>query len=343
MHRAEALALQVPHGLAQRRVLPPDHVRAEVPVGPRGVARLAHRRGQVEDDRDRQHVVLAGERDQRRPGLRLHARRVDDGQPPGREPLARDVVQHVERVHGGRLVVLVVGDQAAAEVGGDHLGRLEVRPGERRLAGAGHPDEHDERQLGNGQLAHAAPPFAVAWIGLRRDGASVSRAAGRVKTASCVGDPAAGDSGPTPANRTLVPVGRGDPGGPRRELGAVPLEPVVAVPQRALGHPVLGVVLAVRRGDDDGAGRGEPEHGTLERAKPVRVDVLDDLHQHGRVEPGEPRVPVGERGLEHGQPRPARLGHPVKAQPPRGLREGPRGHVGGDHLGERARRAAGRR
>ena len=79
--------------------------------------------GQVEHDRDRQHVVLAGQRDQRLAGLGLHVGGVDDGQPPARQPLAGDEVQHLERVVGRGLVVLVVGDQAAAEVGREHLGR----------------------------------------------------------------------------------------------------------------------------------------------------------------------------------------------------------------------------
>ena len=184
----EALALQVLDGLPQRRLLPPDHVRAEVAVWPLRVAGRADGRRQVEDDRDRQHVVLAGELDQRQPRLRLHAGRVHDGQPAGRQPLARDVVQHVERVRGGRLVALVVGHQAAAEVRGDHLGRLEVLAGERRLARSRDTDKHHERQLGDGKLpAHAAPPAPPA----------------RVNTASCVGDPAVGDSRPAPENRTL--------------------------------------------------------------------------------------------------------------------------------------------
>ena len=62
-------------------------------------------------------------------GLGLHVGGVDDGEPAGRQPLAGDEVQHLERGRRGGLVVLVVGDQAAAEVAGDHLGRPEVRAG----------------------------------------------------------------------------------------------------------------------------------------------------------------------------------------------------------------------
>jgi len=77
--------------------------------------------------------MLAGQFDERPARLRLHARRVDHRQPARGEPLARDVVQHVERVRSGGLVVLVVRDEPAAEVRGDDLGRLEMPGGERRL------------------------------------------------------------------------------------------------------------------------------------------------------------------------------------------------------------------
>ena len=82
-----------------------------------GVALRADALGQVEHDRHRQHVVLAGQRDQLLAGIGLHVGGVDDGQPAGGQPLARRCSRSsVERVRGGGLVVLVVGDQAAAEV-----------------------------------------------------------------------------------------------------------------------------------------------------------------------------------------------------------------------------------
>jgi hypothetical protein len=94
--------------------------------------------------------VLAGEIDQVLAGVRLDIRRVDHGQPPGGEPLARDITQYVERVAGGGLIVLVVGDQATAVVRRDDLGRLEMLRGERGLARPGDSDHHHEGQLGDG-------------------------------------------------------------------------------------------------------------------------------------------------------------------------------------------------
>ena len=79
----------------------------------------------------------------------LHVGRVHDGQPPAPQPLAGDVVQEVEGVGGRGLVVLVIGDQAAAEVGRDDLGRRKCSRGEGRLAGAGGADQDDQAQLGD--------------------------------------------------------------------------------------------------------------------------------------------------------------------------------------------------
>ena len=70
----------------------------------------------------------------------------------------------------------------AAEVRGDHLGRLEVHTGERRLARSGHADQDDQAQLGDGQLGHGSACLT--------------------KTASWVGGPASGCSGPTGRKRT---------------------------------------------------------------------------------------------------------------------------------------------
>jgi len=47
------------------------------------------------------------------------------------------------------------------------------------------------------------------------------------------------------------------------------------------------VVLDVRRRHDDGIRLGVTEYAPLERGQPGFVDVLDDLHEHGRVVSGE--------------------------------------------------------
>ena len=93
----------------------------------------------------------------------------------------RDVAQHVEGVARRVLVVLVVGDQTATEVGRHHLRGQEVLARERRLAGPRHTDEHHETQLGDIQCGH------------------------RVNTPICVGAPTSASTVPTGSNSTSYP------------------------------------------------------------------------------------------------------------------------------------------
>ncbi len=194
MHLAEALALQVAQRAAQFPGVPLDdparHVGA---VGAGRVALGAHLLGDVEHDGDGQHVVPLRQVDQLPPGLLLDAGGVDDGAAAGGQALAGDVVQYVEGVTGGALVVLVVGDQTAAEVRGDDLGGLEVAPGEGGLARAGGADEHHEGEVGDGQRA------ARRGHGGRGAGhaAFASFTVSVTNTAICVGGPTSGSSGPT--------------------------------------------------------------------------------------------------------------------------------------------------
>jgi hypothetical protein len=70
--------------------------------------------------------VGAGQRDECGPRVLLDVGGVDDGEPPGGEPLAGDVVQRLERLGGDRLVVLVVGEHGPELVGREHACRGEV-------------------------------------------------------------------------------------------------------------------------------------------------------------------------------------------------------------------------
>ena len=149
----------------------------KVPLRPVTIALLAQPLGQVENDRDGQDVILSGERDEGLPRLDLHVGRVHDRELPAREPPARDEMQRGERVGRGRLVVLIVRDEAAAIVRRQHLGGLEVLRGKRGLPAAGRSDQDHERQLGHDQLH-------------------------RVNTPICVGEPTAGSASPTGRNRT---------------------------------------------------------------------------------------------------------------------------------------------
>lgn len=127
-------------------------------------------------------MLLARERDERRAVLWTHAGGIHDSEARGREALARDVMQHVERGSCRRLVVLVIRDETSAVVGRQDLRRPEVLPRERGLAAARRSDEHDQRELWDPQRRH------------------------RVNTAIWVGAPTAGSSSPIDANRTWYPL-----------------------------------------------------------------------------------------------------------------------------------------
>ena len=136
VHAVEPLAPQTLQGFVQLGALLAHDVRAEAAVLPRAVALLADRLRHVEHDRDREQIVFPGELDERASRLALHVGRVHHREPRLRQTTAGDEVQDRERVHGRALVVLIVGDQAATEVRGDHLRRREVPARERALARA---------------------------------------------------------------------------------------------------------------------------------------------------------------------------------------------------------------
>jgi hypothetical protein len=171
-HTPKALAAEPLQGALELGTLSSHDVRPEVPIGPRGVAIQAEPLRHVEDDGDREHVVGASEPDERSTSLALYVRSVDDREPAGGEPLARDEVQGIEGVLRRRLVVLVVGNETPERVRGEHLGREEMPGGERGLSGARRTDEHHQREHGD-------------------------RHRQRLKTPICVGDPTSSSSGPT--------------------------------------------------------------------------------------------------------------------------------------------------
>ncbi len=186
----EALALQPREAAAQRGRVPLDDVRAEVAVRAGLVAAHALRDRHVEDDGDRQDVVLARQLHQARARVLLDVRRVDDREQPAPQPDADDVVQCLEGVRRRGLVVLVVRDDAAVVVARQHLRRGEAAGRERRLPGAGRADEDDERHLRD--LEHLLHR-------LRR------LLAHRANTPSCVGRPTSSSSWPTPVTVTAYP------------------------------------------------------------------------------------------------------------------------------------------
>jgi hypothetical protein len=128
---------------------PARHGSAEVAIRSRLVARDADLETGIEHDRDRQRTPSPGDFD---PGFairRSDVGRVYDGDAPVLESLLRDDANNVEGVHRRRRVGRVIADQGAVRVGGNHLGGREPAARERRFAGAGRADQHDEREVRN--------------------------------------------------------------------------------------------------------------------------------------------------------------------------------------------------
>ena len=153
---AEAFALQAAQRALEVAALTLDDLNAEIAVGALLVALEADALRHVEDDGDWQRVIFAGEGDERLARLRLDVGGVDDGELHAGEALGGDVVEHGESVVGGGLIVLVVGDESPAEIRRDDLGGAEVRPREGRFAAARRADQHDEREIRDGEV-HQSP------------------------------------------------------------------------------------------------------------------------------------------------------------------------------------------
>jgi site-specific DNA recombinase len=94
--------------------------------------------------------------------------------------LPRYEVQHLERIFRGGLGVLVVRYKPTTEVGGEHLGGLEMCPSEAGLTATRRSDQNNQGEF--------------------RD-----RYVHRLKTPICVGAPTLGSSSPTGRNRTVYP------------------------------------------------------------------------------------------------------------------------------------------
>src|SRR5579872_2299366 len=143
---AEAFALEAAQPPAELLHMVAHHLWAELAVRAGGVALDAEALVHVEDDGDGQHVVLAGDVNERGAVLRLDIGGVHHGEAAQGEPQRGDVVQSVEG--GGRdgLVVGVVTHDGAIGIRAEDFRGEEVARGEGALAGARGADEHDETE-----------------------------------------------------------------------------------------------------------------------------------------------------------------------------------------------------
>ena len=266
---------------AQLAALVADDVRAEVAVRPRAVALLADALGQVEHDRDRQHVVLARQRDERLARLGLHVRRVDDGQQSRARGACAAMKCSTSKASSVADWSFSSSETSPRQKSDESdLGRLEVRARERRLAAA--------------RTGRSARPATA------RESSSVIDA--RVNTAICVGAPTLGDPrSPTGREAHGVAEARGDAARPRpANSRARPLEAVIAVAELAR-RAASATARCTRRS----ASSRRPSPGARTRtatrsnaAQPRRIEMLDHLDDRRRVEAGEPRVAIHQRAVQ---------------------------------------------
>lgn len=145
---AEPLALEVAQVPLQGHTLAADDVRPELPGRATGVTVVTEPLGNIEHDRDGKDVLLPSELHEGPARLRIDVRRVHDRQAAAGEALGGDVMEEVKGVARSVLAVLIIGNDAAASVGGDNLRGLEVPARKGGLAGAGGSDEGDETEFG---------------------------------------------------------------------------------------------------------------------------------------------------------------------------------------------------
>ena len=90
---------------------------------------------------------------------------------------------------------------------------------------------------------------------------------------------------------------------------------------------VVAVVFRVRRRHDQCRRHGLCEDRSLQRIEPSRIQVLDDLHQHGDVEARESRVAIEQGPLDQLDALAHLRSHLIHVQLARGVTERARGHI----------------
>src|SRR5579872_2098290 len=163
----EALPFESTKRSAQLLCLIAHDMRTEIAVRSVPIPCLAELFWEVEHNRDRQHVKLASQCDERLPRVRLDVSRVDDRQPPRRKSLAGDEVEYLERLLSCGLIVLVIRYQSATVVGRQNLCRLKVLTSERRFPAARRTDEQDQREFGNRDLHKCRLPVSLSYVDWR--------------------------------------------------------------------------------------------------------------------------------------------------------------------------------
>lgn len=157
---AKSFTAKAAKGTMELTPLIPYNVRPEVTIQPRAVPFVTDAFGQVQDNCDREDVVLARQCHEGFARFGLDVRGIDHGQLPAGEPPGSDEVQRRERVVRCRLLVLIVRHEGSEAVRRQYFSRLELTASKRRLATAGGPDQDYQRQLRN-RKGHARVNTAI--------------------------------------------------------------------------------------------------------------------------------------------------------------------------------------
>src|SRR5579872_2244856 len=138
-----------------------NHVRTKLSVWPVLVMFMAELLGEVQHDRNRQNMELTSESDQWLTRLRLDICGVNHREASCGKPLTRHEVQHLERIFRGDLGVLVVRYKPTTEVGGKHLGGLEMCPSKAGLSATRRSDQNNEREFRDRYIHKLKTPICV--------------------------------------------------------------------------------------------------------------------------------------------------------------------------------------
>jgi hypothetical protein len=125
----DSLAFQTAQRTPELLGLVANNMRSKLPIRAKSIAILAQPLGKIKDNGLGKDVELLRESDEGFASLWLNIRSINYGESSTRESLSNDLVQEIERVPRGGLVVLVVRNKRPAKVRRNYLCREEVLAG----------------------------------------------------------------------------------------------------------------------------------------------------------------------------------------------------------------------
>jgi hypothetical protein len=155
---SEAFFFEPAKAFLEIKKLPSNDDRAEVTIGAKEVAFLADLLWRVDDKSDGKAVVFAGLFDEALAVFGANVGGVDYSEEASGQALFKQVVECIESVTGAGLVVLIITDKAAEEVGREDFGWEKVLFCQSGFTGTGGSYESDQRQFGDFDSSHWTAP-----------------------------------------------------------------------------------------------------------------------------------------------------------------------------------------